>query len=488
MPLMLRDIRYISAFYFLMILSFYSTVFTSSYAFLDDYGTVAGGIENLPFSLKLDIYSGRPIFALFRLFESCVVNNIHDLWLLRALSVTTLFLLTTFIYRFISERNIFDNEFSRISFPLALAFLPSLQVFSSWATCYSFTFAVLLCGYAYSLLTSYLKKNNKLKLIASAILIASSFAIYQPSGMAFMAFLLIDNCLVKREIKIKNLLAGLLMMFTGMLSSLIMTKLLPKIIYGNSISRSAMTSDFSGKISWFFNETLYNTFNTYKINPNWTFFLTGLVLFCVAALYIIKTKSGIIKFSLLILAPVLSYFPNLYISESWAAQRSMIAISLCVSSIIIFGALKLSDSVSGFVKSDSYHFSWLFPLILVLSTGIAASYNINNFMVLNQIQERESVAYAIADKVDKSFTGEVMVDVRERNWGAFSKVVRYDEFGENSIYAPWAIRGVLLSIKKDKGYAFQIPKDPAISEDNQCGPNCVVINPGKAMINATTNY
>lgn len=477
-----RNIKFVIVAYSLLIISFYSTVITSSYAFLDDYSSLSGNLENIPYSFKFDIYSGRPLFAVFRYFESLIVNNISDFWFLRLFSVVSLISLSVLIYIFISKRDIFESDAANFSFPLAIAFIPSLQLFSAWATCYSFTFAVVMCGISYNILFSTKNKNFVFRWVCSFIFISIAFSIYQPSGMSFIFFIILDNCFDRKKINILTLIQSFVMMFLGMVSSLVMTKFIPFILYGSSISRSTMTNDFSGKLNWFYNETLYNTFNTYNLNPNLIFLGIGLVLFLISILFFLKSSSGFIKACLVILLPIASYFPNLYVSESWAAQRSMIAISLCVVSVIIYGLFKLNEM---FLKNKS---SWIVPLFIILLTGLSTSYNINNYMVINQIQERESIAYAIADKIDRSYNGNLMVDIRERNWGAFSRTVRYDEFGENSIYAPWTVRGILLSIKKDKGYSYNVPEKPSVSDENRCENNCIVIKPSVAMLKATTNY
>jgi len=481
----INNIKFVSLSYLLIILAFYSTVVTSTYAFNDDFGTLENAIAHIDAPYIFDIASGRPLFALFRVFDGLITGGIEDLWVQRAISVASLILLALFINRFVTNRNVFNRDEYKFAFPLMIVLLPSFQVFSSWATCYPFTLAVLLSGMSYSSLTSDFFKGTLAKWSCSFALISSSFAIYQPAGMAFMAFVLFDQCLSPGLFKYKRLLISFVMMCLGMISSFIMIKIIPLVFLGGTLSRSKMTSDPLGKLYWFFNEALPNALASYSIESSKPMLVIGIVFFITGLVYVSKSTHGAKKTVFALCFIVASYFPNLYVSESWAAQRSMVALSMCVVGVSLFGLMKLSENA---LSRFEFSFPAILSVILISCAGVKAAGNINNYMVINQISEMESVAAEIASKVDKSFTGKVMVDISNRNWGAFSKVVRYDEFGENSIYAPWASRGVLLSIAKNKGYSFSVPRNPVVSDQNQCLDNCITIKANKGMMNSSLNY
>lgn len=485
MPINLNNIKFILLSYFIVIISFYSSVLTSTYAFLDDFGTIENALAGLDAPYVFDISSGRPLFALFRIIDGVITSGIEDLWMQRSFSVISLFALAVFINRFITKIHLFNRDEYNFTFPLMIALLPSFQVYSSWATCYPFTLAVLFSGLSYSCLTSSFFNKKLVRWLISWVFICCSFAIYQPAGMAFMAFALLDQCLSPKSVNYRVLFNSFVMMCSGMLSSLIMIKVVPLLAFGQTLSRSTMTDNPTGKIRWFFGEAIPNSLANYSISASEPMLIIGLVFFCMGLAYIYSNKDGIKKvlFTLVFIAG--SYFPNLYVSESWAAQRSIVAMSICIVAVSLFGLMKFSDFLFTHFRIKG---AGVLSVLLIASAGVTATGNINNYMISNQISEIESVASEISNKVDKSFSGAVMVDISKRNWGAFSRIVRYDEFGENSVYAPWAARGILLTIKKSKGFSYSVPKNPVISNSNNCSENCITIQPNEAMLKSTLNY
>ncbi|MEA4400129.1 hypothetical protein VBQ95_24540, partial [Klebsiella pneumoniae] len=64
----------------------------------------------------------------------------------------------------------------------------------------------------------------------------------------------------------------------------------------------------------------------------------------------------------------------------------------------------------------------------------------------------------------------------------------YDEFGNISLAAPWALKGMAEEIRIMKGFNFKLSNNVIISETNRCIDDCMVIKTSDAMRRSTINY
>jgi len=91
-------------------------------------------------------------------------------------------------------------------------------------------------------------------------------------------------------------------------------------------------------------------------------------------------------------------------------------------------------------------------------------------------------------KVGKTFTGDVLFDIQDPAYKAFTKTQRYDEFGNISLAAPWAIKGMAEQILISKSMHFRLPENVILTAKEQCTTDCIIIKTGDAMRSATSNY
>lgn len=472
--------KYILLFYFLFIFLAYSPVMLFNYAFSDDWATLSNVFQGEGSPFQWDMQSGRPLYAIARHFGFMMVHGINDLTYLRLFSVITILILCCYLFYFINKRNIFCTNITKIIFPLLICFIPAMQVYSAWATCFPFTLSILLAGISYSTLIPIDKKTTIVRFFLSIVVLWLAFSIYQPAAMSFLFFVMLDNCIKQdKKISIFSLSISAIVIFIGMLGSFVLSKFLPVWLYGSSFPRSVLTDDIHGKISWFIHEPLLNAINNFNIDPNPKFTSISIVFALIGIITISKGSSGAIKLFIFICMAIGSYIPNLVIKESWAAFRSLVALELFACTIVILGVFTLVEKLKIVTQA--------IPIFLILII-ISASYNIVSGFVIPQKSELISLATDISDHVDKNFTGRLMFDITKPAYNAFSSTQRYDEFGNISLAAPWAIKGMAEQIKIKKSMNFNLKDDAILVSPSQCITDCIIIKTGDAMRKATSEY
>ena len=298
--------------------------------------------------------------------------------------------------------------------------------------------------------------------------------------MAFLFFVMLDNCLKKdKPFSINIVLISGAVLFIGMLGSLLFSKFVPVWLYGSSIARAELTNNPLEKLRWFIKEPLINAINNFNITPG-TFFTTlSLIICAIGLLSIIKGKSGPIKVLMFIIMGIGAYSPNLLVKENWAAYRSLIALEFFTCALIIIGLDALTSKLNIAKKA--------LPILTVFAM-IAASYNIFNGFIIPQKSELNALASALSYKVGKTFTRDVLFDIQDPAYNAFTKTQRYDEFGNISLAAPWAIKGMAEQILISKSMHFRLPENVILTAKEQCATDCIIIKTGDAMRSSTSNY
>ncbi|HEE1066913.1 TPA: glucosyl transferase GtrII family protein, partial [Klebsiella pneumoniae] len=105
-----------------------------------------------------------------------------------------------------------------------------------------------------------------------------------------------------------------------------------------------------------------------------------------------------------------------------------------------------------------------------------------------QRSEIQALAAEITNKIPKNYTGKLMFDLTDPAYNAFTKTQRYDEFGNISLAAPWALKGMAEEIRIMKGFNFKLSNNVIVSETNRCIDDCMVIKTPDAMRRSTINY
>lgn len=460
----------ILTFLFLAIMGAYSPAYINTYGFSDDYSTYF--VANLSHSnlIKWDVMSGRPAYAVMRYLAQKSINTTADFTALRIISVISIYTLCSYLYFFLKRANFPGGVVSWVVTPLLLCCLPPIVLFGAWATCFPYVTSILLAGISYSILNHCEKLNPSLRITLSFLSLALSFSIYQPTGMSFSLFMLIDNCLNNTKIDYKKVIKNAIMIIIGMLTSLILSKTLPELIYGESFQRSALAKSVKEKIIWFLDKPLHDSISNYIIFHDKFYFLISLLLFASSILFIYKQNSGWQKVVLSLLIIIGSFSPNLIIEEDWVSYRSLVSLYLCIGSVLAFGLSTLTNkfNIKNLVLSSCAAFA-LISCVKFINTNFVEQYN-QEVVVLKNI---------IKEKISKHYDGYLIFDISDPVWNVFSKT-KYDEIGSPSIQIPWAIAGFSDALRKEIHYSFKInsenPRESVVNLGSQdCLQNCTII-------------
>lgn len=454
----------------------YSPSYLGVYGFSDDYSTYfAANLSHTDF-IKWDVMSGRPLYAALRYIAQNFIKSTSDFTIFRIFSVLSIISLGCYLYFFLKKAQFPGGMIAWCATPILLCCLPSIALFGAWATCFPYVTSILLAGLSYSALNYSPKLNAFLRLTSSVILLSLSFAIYQPTGMAFSLFMLIDNCLNESALKVKKVLQNVIAIILGMASSLIFSKAIPIIVYGQSFSRSALADSLKEKIVWFFDKPFHDAISNYSIFHTSTYFTISLLIFLLSLALICVQKDGIKKFLLAVAVVVGSFSPNLIIAESWVSYRSLVSLELCVGVLLAFSLAKTNTK-------------WQLRSVTMLLCAAYAILSCNLFIYTNFVkqfnQETIVLKSAIKDKIAKDYNGYLMFDISSPEWNVFSPT-KYDEIGAPSIQISWAISGLADSLKKEMGYNFKINNERTdgsvlTAGSNACSENCTVIEVTKKL-------
>lgn len=354
--------------------------------------------------------------------------------------------------------------------PVLLCSLPSVSLFGAWATCFPYVASILFCGASYSTLNHCKNLKPAIRFFVSLFLLSFAFAIYQPTGMAFSLFMLIDNCLNKNSIEYKKIIKNATMMALGMVASLAFSKFIPTAVYGETFARSALANSIEEKASWFFDKPFHDAISNYSIFHSPLYFNLSLVLFVVSLIFVGLQNDGFKKAALAIIIIIGSFSPNLIIAESWVSYRSLVSLELCIGVVMAFG-------MASFTNRFNFR-SVALSVAAAYAVFSCASFIYTNF-VRQYDQESIVLKAAIKDKITKDYTGYLMFDISNPEWNVFSPT-KYDEIGAPSIQIAWAISGLADSVRKEMGYNFRISNAgtgaSVLSTDgNSCSKDCTII-------------
>lgn len=465
---------------FAAVLAGLAPAYLFTYAYLDDYTLLQQMMQGAYLGFGWDIMSGRPGYALLRMTAFDVSSNMDSLAWIRLFASASVAIIGTYLFSFLSRRQILRNNAERITLSILACLIPSLQLYAAWVTCFPFALSVLLSLAAYDVLTSKLKMHDVVKMIISSVLIILSFSIYQPAAMCFLAFVFIDNCFDEQKISYKKLIFSFIVACVGMASSVFMAKVIPMRMYGHTLDRAAITHDIPGKLDWFIHQPLVMALKNYFITASEVYVSLSVVIIIIGLASFFSGRNPFEKVFLAVLLAIGSFSLNLAIAESWAAYRSLIGMSMIVSAIFVFGLMRIASNL-GRLR--------YVMLIAVSVTAVASSqYNIMRGFVVPQKGELQALSSELTRVIPKDYSGKVMFDLSNPTFYAFEKLQISDEFGGISSGAPWVIGGMAEYIKKNKGFNFQIPVDPVLSGANRCEKDCIIINTGNALRAATPFY
>lgn len=451
----------IVALFVLVFLFAYSPAYLSHYAYTDDWTNLYWANFDPRSILNWDTLSGRPVYGIIQYAASFIVDSVEKLALLRAVAIILLIFTGYYFYRLCQQYHLFESQAQRITFSLLLCLLPSFQVYVAWASCFPYIAAILLAGASYTLSV---KPGVAGRLLAICLLTVA-FCIYQPAAMTFTFFALLDLSLSDRRIDKKRALISLLVLGAGMFAALIASKVLPVQLYGHTLPRSAFSYDIPVKLKWFITEYLKNVICHFDLGAKTVSVIVSLI---VIGFGLKKIKAaGNDKFYLVFILLLIAALPNLIVSESMAAYRTLIAGALIAASLFIVGLFEISRRLKW--KKRFY------AVLVVIAASLAMSHLINGysrpagkeFALLNQ---------AITSQVPKDFDGALYYRLTGEYLPKVATLRKYDDFGGLGLSMSWTFAGMAHFVRLQNGMAFTLPANPVITDESACPGNCRVID------------
>jgi len=168
-----------------------------------------------------------------------------------------------------------------------------------------------------------------------------------------------------------------------------------------------------------------------------------------------------------LLFAVAAVTPNLLVTESWAAYRTISALSLITTSCFLIGI---------FVVINKTKYSRFLYLLLPVAAGWLAANNIKEGFSSPQQKEYALLKAEITKMVAKDFDGALYYRLNSENLPKIAKSSKYDEFGSLSLGMPWTFAGMAFTVKKEAGMHYTLTKSPVINGNESCSGKCIIID------------
>jgi hypothetical protein len=427
---------YISLFIIAALLLFLFRGIFETYAYTDGYD-FAWNRSNTDF-INVFLQQGRFISGWIFKMLFLQIDHISDLFKIRLLNLTCLFLSSALIYRMLKRNNI--NEFYALAIVIVFICSPFASIVVHWEATSS-----TIWGYPLALLagelvfTAYLNKKKPPIYVGILFALVSLF-IYQPAYTAFIipAFLHFitgqKRDVLKRFLFLHFFIYGLyFLLFRFQLNQLaippdgragIMISLLKPLIFIKgvfvrslhyniifaSVAVQLIIIVLSLMVIGYF---VYDKIRNENKNDKWNFM------------------------ALLALFYVLGYFPNFISSDNFVAYRTM-------GTVIFISSFLLISSVAS-LPLRSMYLNALIAIVVVVS--IAAAYFNNKTFTGIQSKEYADVKAIVAEKLKQGYPKKIMLIRVEENFLVEQNLVANvvtDEFGKLSNSVDWAPKPFVL--------------------------------------------
>ena len=420
-----------------------SPVLTTSFGFLDDYAVLTGWQTDATGTWDLYLVGGRPIGGLIAMGFFSFVHTIDQLVVMRIFNVLCLALVS--MLGFVALRRLDYQRLAAWTFAIGMLWLPSTQVFASWAMQSAGPAALLL-----AVLAAMSASNNLdlvlgegtrrivqiMRLLLAVLLLSAAVCTYQPSAMVFwpVACLLLLAPARRRWPTRKLLAAVAAVGVVGAVSCAVgyLAEQAGTAWVGTSLARGALVTDIGGKVHYLISSAAPRVFDpwTLVVHPHLAL-ATALFLALLVPLAIGGTVARrLIGLALVMVALPLSYLPSIATAENWASARSLSAayvVPLAAVTLIVQGLPSLARANA--------------PLraVAALAIGVVAVHD-GYQGVSDYFSKPGHKELALArSQVRPLLAGDTppVVVVRSDWTDSLAPGVSLDEFGLPSTYASW---------------------------------------------------
>lgn len=437
--------------YFLVIFIFFLAnlpSFLLVYGFTDDYVFLLQYNQQDTTELKSVFFAiGRPLTHLWLNAIFSRLNFVSDLRFVRLIGFVGIVIYGAIVFDILQRKKI--NDIEKIFLIAGLLCIPSINLYISWtqyfvagfALCFSSLSAFVLFGDEQNPVISFKKA-----LIALVLLLVSGL-IHQSPAMQFwpISYLILfyDDSSLDRH-KIRKLIVGFTIWFSSMTLVYLFVKLY-QLYSSLEVTRTSLVQDYLTKLLWFVSEVIPRSLNFYLFSlpyevPFYSVPLLLLAVCCIGLILHFQKSNWVSAFLISALFIVLSYFPNLVVSENWASYRtqvaltSMFVIMLFISLKRIFFELRIDPKLIMLVGMFLFFFLYARTQLLYVSYP--------------QAVELSFVKYRLSEIFEKNKVVDNLIVVPS-SWEDSLEQSFYDEFGIPSTYPKFAIEPMIRLLVRE---------------------------------------
>ena len=417
-----------------------------TYAFTDGYEFIWNSSQAGSFTTFIQqgrAFSGWIITSVFPNH----IQHISDYSYLRAFNLCCLFLSVLLIYKILT-RNLISNYHTLL---IVIVFIcaPYSSVIVHWEATSSCIWALpmaLLSGeIIFTTLLNKEVKNKKsfyLFLLLGIIIGVLSLFTYQPAFTAavFPAFV----HFLKNQ-KRKIIWQHLSIYFIVFVLYFILFQIQLSVLNIPPNERAGIAVD-SNKLIWFFKGAFIKSFQ-YSLIIGSSAIINGvrlisllLVTFYIYKKYKNKSIQNPFTFSLtLILLYILAYLPSFIATDTWISFRTMSALAMLSSTLLIFSLMCLPVKK---IVNDSILAALTFVFILL-------AYSNNKIFTSIAVKEYNLVKDVIVENLKQNYPDSITVIMPEENFLVTEKQIKNivtDEFGKLSNSVDWAAKTMPLQL------------------------------------------
>ena len=424
---------------------------TSRYGFSDDYSFL--GYEQSARDLLDQLArNDRPLLGVVYAAGRPLVGTIDALVWARVFGLAGVFVLALGL-RAAARTAGFSARFA-LTLAIAVGLLPSVQLYAAWASCapYGWVSAASILA-SQRLVRGAATLSLATRTRAVALLVVGGLT-YQPAAGFFIVGLVLallspqlrrdPRALIAEHARVVAIAAPIVLGWV----------IFARIALGKG-ERTPLAQHPSRKASWFFTEVLDNATNPFDITPS--HIVEAVVLVSIVAVIVMTGRrlrgrhSGLTVVALVAAVPII-YTPNLIVEETWAAYRTLAALSALVLVFIIVALREVSHVIVAAVPGRSMRRR----LDGACSAAVAASLVAVALLVattfhrdLVQPQTRELAAFRAAMRATY---GEAPARIAIRQLAEPpAPPARYDEFRVPSLAKEWVPVGLARAVLRADG-------------------------------------
>lgn len=450
--------------------------FSLNFGMRDDYPFLNLVHTNINFIQSQNNINGRPLNGLLLQAVFNRLQYISEFRYIRMISFIGVIFLLIILDKIFSQYDL--NQIEKIYLLISLVTLPSINLYINWAVCSMVPFALLLAAISSICVFNIydiVKSRFILKIICSIFCLTASILIYQPASMYYfvISYIYLYFPIINGK-KEKKHFSAMIIIF---LIALLIAWLMMLLIGANKSPRAALINfeKLPLKLVWFARDVIPYSLNFNLLINNKIIPAVLLLLIVIGFLFMEKSITKIlINIVVYFLLIILSYFPNLIVSENWASYRTQVAIS---SLFLLMGFLGIRNIVTYFNKQNYKTGGlikkiYLFGLLLLIVLNVSwYTYNQIVYITFPQSVEIAYIKNLLATKVNKKTTNTIYF-IRPTNEDAITRCV-FDEFGCLSSEPQWSPANIIklllreLNYKKDVKIIILPPKSqtPQLNED-----------------------